>query len=243
MRPGNAPTELNSGDSFACVPGVWPRRSSTNLGSASTLGFRALAHFTLVSLRLVESGSAVVERDVGGPNCVDVSNALALITAVTLDASPAATRTDFSVTVKQKSTKAFAIGPVAGIYKGVAPNVVPTLGLSLTYHARNRFGSPEFRIEGLFAESKWADVFDDRGFAGSSRFLWFASRMTACPLQLQVSFITVGPCALLEMGALEGQGRARLGDLSKDTGWLMIRRTQKNCWLRNESVRYSTNYF
>ena len=63
-------------------------------------------------LRLVESGSAVVERDVGGPNCVDVSNALALITAVTLDASPAATRTDFSVTVKQKSTKAFAIGPV-----------------------------------------------------------------------------------------------------------------------------------
>ncbi len=63
-------------------------------------------------LRLAESGSAVIERDVSGPNCVDVSTALALITAVTLDASPAAARTDFPVTAKQKSTKVFAIGPV-----------------------------------------------------------------------------------------------------------------------------------
>ena len=62
-------------------------------------------------LRLVESGGAVVERDVGGPNCVDVSTALALITAVTLDAFPAVTQTDLPVTARQrKPNRVFAVG-------------------------------------------------------------------------------------------------------------------------------------
>jgi hypothetical protein len=171
-------------------------------------------------LTLLESDKSVVERDVGGPNCVDVIAALALITAVTLDAAPAHARTDYSVTERQKKPgKRFAVGAVGGTDKAVAPNVVPTVGLSLTYHDRTLFGSPEFRLEGLFAESKWQRV--PGVLAGAdARFLWFATRAAACPLQAQVATITVGPCAILELGALVGEGRTAGGTTSKPGLWL-----------------------
>lgn len=170
-------------------------------------------------LRLVESNNTVVERDVGGPNCVDVSAALALITAVTLDAAPATPRTDFSVTAIQKQRpRRFAIGPVAGIDKAVAPNVVPALGVSATYHDRAHFGSPEFRIEGLFAWNTWQRVSDAGQSVGDARFRWFASRVAACPLQAQLASITVGPCALIELGALHGEGKIH-DQVQSKTGW------------------------
>lgn len=169
-------------------------------------------------LRLLESNNSVVERDVAGPNCVDVSAALALITAVTLDSAPVNSPPDSSVTARQKKAeKRFAVGPVAGIHKAVAPSVVPTIGLSVTYHDRTLFGSPEFRLEGLFAERKWQGV---QGVfeGGDARFLWFAARAAACPLQAQVASVTIGPCAIIELGALEGEGRTPVGTRS-ETGW------------------------
>ena len=199
------------------------RARSTRLaqGSPEVLGVRINARISGSSssyqghLTLVGADNTVVERDVGGPNCADVTAALALMTAVTLDSAPARTRTDFSVTARpRKDGKRFAVGAVGGIHTGVAPSHVPTLGLSLTYHDRTLFGSPEFRITGLFAESAWQPVFS----GGDARFLWFAARASACPLQAQVGSIAFGPCGIVELGALEGEGRTSRG-VRAQTGW------------------------
>ena len=172
-------------------------------------------------LRLLESDGSVVERDVAGPSCVDVSAALALITAVTLDASRSRGQRDVSATALQKKApKRLALGVSTGIDKAVAPSVVPTLGLSLTYHDRAGFGSPEYRVAGLFAWSGWNPV-DDAGVrVGDVRFYWLASRSTACPLQAQVASTTIGPCAFVELGALMGEGRIHNGTQSKTGFWL-----------------------
>lgn len=172
-------------------------------------------------LRLLEADQSVVERDVSGPNCVDVSAALALITAVTLDAFRANAPTGLGATAIQKKTeKRFAVGLTAGIDQVIAPRVVPTLGISLTYHDRVHFGSPEFRVAGLFAWSPWQGVYDGGGRVGDARFLWFASRSAACPLQAQWSSTTLGPCAVLELGTLTGEGRTQGGAQSKTGVWL-----------------------
>lgn len=46
----------------------------------------------------------MVERGLSGPTCVDVSAALALIAAVTLDATPAKTKTDLPATAFTKKS-------------------------------------------------------------------------------------------------------------------------------------------
>jgi len=97
---------------------------------------------------------------------------------------------------QNKMPRRVAVGAVAGIHKAVAPDVVPTLGLSATFHDRSHFGSPEFRIEGLFARSEPQDVLDFGAIIGHARFLWVASRTTACPFQAKVASTTFGPCVL-----------------------------------------------
>src|SRR5664280_215643 len=204
---------------------LWARSTRLSQLNLSERGLAVDARITgtdsryIGNLRLVDSAGAVVEREVAGPNCVDVSAALALITAVTLDVSLAKPQTDLPVPARQKkSPKRIAIGPVAGIHTAVAPGVVPTLGLSATFHDRARFGSPELRIEGLFALSPRRPVTDGNLGIGDARFLWMASRVTACPFQVEMASITIGPCALVEIGALRGEGTTA-GVARSDTGW------------------------
>ena len=161
--------------------------------------------------------NSIVERDVSGQNCVDVSAALALITAVSIDGLRRNSPTDgFAPSRPEKAEKRFALGPVAGIHSGVAPPAVPMLGLSFTVHDWARVSSPEYRVAAMFAWSQWQTVAD----VGSTRFLWFASRSTGCPFQLRVASTALGPCALLELGALTGEGRTRNG-IHAETGlWL-----------------------
>jgi hypothetical protein len=172
-------------------------------------------------LRLMETNSPVVERDVGGANCVDVTAALALITAVSLDAARNGPQPDVSVMARQKeNAKRWALGSLAGIDTVIAPSVVPTFGLSLTYHDRRRVGSPEYRVAGLFALSGWEPVSPGGQRVGDARFSWFASRSTACPFQFQWASTTIGPCASLEIGVLRGEGRIRDGVQSGTGLWL-----------------------
>jgi hypothetical protein len=167
----------------------------------------------------VEPEGTVVEREVAGPTCVDVSAALALIAAVTLDGTHAQARTGLPVPAIQKEKpRPIAVGLVAGIYKAIAPEVVPTLGVSATYHDRTRFGSPELRIEALIARRPWQPVTGASGPVGDASFLWVASRLEACPFQAELAPITVGPCALFELGALQGKGRTPSG-AGSGTGW------------------------
>jgi len=168
-------------------------------------------------LTLLGHDNSVVERDVSGPNCVDVSAALALITAVSIDGLRSNSLTDGSAPLRQeKAERRFSIGPVVGIHTGVAPHTVPTIGLAFVYHDWAKFGSPEFRLAAMFGWSQWQAFFD----GGDARFRWFASRSTACPFQVRLASAAIGPCALLELGALTGEGRTGNGVKSETGLWL-----------------------
>lgn len=112
--------------------------------------------------------------------------------------------------------------------------MVPTFGLSATFHDRAWLGSPEFRIEGLFARRPAQLVTGGNGPL-YARLVWVASRLTACPLQLQLTSITVGPCAMLELGALHGVGRSSTGTGS-NTGWWVAPGVLLNWSVQTEPV-------
>jgi hypothetical protein len=189
-------------------------------------------------LRLVDSVGAVVERDVAGPTCWDVGAALALITAVSLDAMPFPWLPTNPVPPRQeKEPKRVSIGPTLGIHKAVAPQVVPTLGLSATYRYPYRLGSPELRFEALVSLDKERPVFVDTTRVGSARFLWMSTRWTACALQLNLANTTLGPCVLFELGRLRGSGKTQTGGTSSDTGWWLAPGAVLNWSLQADPLR------
>ncbi len=164
---------------------------------------------------------AVVERDLAGSTCMDVSAALALIAAVSLDALPAHWQRALPAPPRQKKRpNRLAIGATMGIHNAVAPREVPMIGLSATFHDRQVRGSPEVRFEALISLDKYQPVTDAATLAtvGRARFLWVSSRSTACPLQVNLASTTLGPCAFVELGRLKGSGATSQGDRSK-TGW------------------------
>ena len=220
------PAECPNRDSFWGQ--LWARSSrlqGTRAGDlAMTLGARISgANGQYVGqLLLVDSTGAVVQREVAGPTCLDVSTALALITAVTLDALPAQLPAALSVPARQKKMpRRVALGPVVGFHTAVAPVTVPTVGLSATFHDRQRFGSPELRLEALVSlDVERHPVYDDaRATIGHARFLWMSSRTTACPLQVNLASTTLGPCGVVEFGGLSGSGSNLKRESRSKTGW------------------------
>jgi len=171
----------------------------------------------------VDSAGEVLLREVGGSTCAEVSAALALIAAVSLDALPTGWQPTLPAPPRHKKTlKRLAIGSSLGIHEAVAPHAVPTLGLSATYRARQLVGSPEVRLEALVSLDRYQTVFDDATHTqnlGRTRFLWVSSRTTACPFQARVGPTTFGPCALVELGRLSGTGKTTLGGTKSETGW------------------------
>jgi len=220
-----APAECPNRDSFWGQ--LWARSTRlqwTKPGDlAMTLGAR-ISGGTLQyvgQLLLVDSTGAVVQREVAGPTCLDVSTALALITAVTLDALPTQFPTALSVPAIQKKTpRPLALGALVGFHTAVAPVAVPTVGLSGTFHDRQRFGSPELRLEALVSLDRDHRVYSDAGVSiGHARFLWMSSRTTACPLQVNLASTTLGPCVVVELGRLRGSGSDLTGNPRSKTGW------------------------
>lgn len=171
-------------------------------------------------LTLVGPENSVVERDVSGPNCVDVTAAIALMTAVAIDGLRVTSPTRGSATQQQEDDARWGLGPVAGIHSSLAPAVVPMLGLSLAHHDWGGVGSPEYRLAGMFAWSGWRGVFDDNTRVGDARYFWLATRAVACPYQFRVTSVTFGPCAQVELGAIIGEGKTSQGVDSKTGLWL-----------------------
>ena len=219
-----APPECPNRDYFWAQ--LWARSTRLQWGSPDHLAITVNARISggdsryFGQLRLVDPVGAVVERDVAGPTCWEVSAALALITAVSLDALPTPWLPTNPVPPRQKKEpKRVTIGPTLGIHKAVAPQVVPTLGLSATYRYPHRLGSPELRFEALVSLDKERPVFDGTMRVGSARFLWMSTRWTACALQVNLASATLGPCALFELGRLRGSGKTQTGGASSATGW------------------------
>ncbi len=185
-------------------------------------------------LRLIDQEGTIIERDIGGPNCVDVTSALALISAVAIDASLGPRRSDLDVPSRHRKSERWSVGAVGGIHTAIQPNkVAPTLGLSLSLHERSHSILSEYRLEGLVGWSDRLHVTSE----SDARFLWLASRATACPYQIAVSSVAFGPCALFEMGALRGTGSGAHNGHS-NTGWWLAPGALLNWSIQPDPLRF-----
>ncbi len=172
-------------------------------------------------LTLIGPQNSVVERDVSGPNCVDVTAAVALMSAVTVDGLRVTSQANGSATPIQKEDEPrWGLGPVVGVHSNVAPAVAPMLGVALAHNDWRAVGSPAYRVAATFAWSGWRGVSDAGTLVGDARFYWFATRAVACPYQFRVASTAFGPCAQLELGAHVGEGRTVKGVESRTGLWL-----------------------
>jgi hypothetical protein len=169
---------------------------------------------------IVDSTGAVVDRVVSAPTCAEVSAALALISSIALHdlPTPAPHSQAPAVPPKPSKTIEWSLGGSLGLHKGIGPNVTPTLGIAAGVHYPHRLGSPEARIELLTALRQSATVHSGSEQVGMAHFEWYAGRLSVCPLQLQVVTTTCGPCLVMEVGAMTGEGSSSLGQVSR-TGW------------------------
>lgn len=191
-------------------------------------------------LRLADASGTFVEREVTGPTCVDVTAALALIVAVTIDGFVPKLRAAEStavVPVPRKPSASIALGPIIGIHRAIAPRTVPTLGLSVAFSTPGQLGATELRLEGMLGLGSSQPVFESGNTLGNARFLWLASRAVACSFQLSAGPSTIGPCILFELGALRGKGSTAAGERS-NTGWWVAPGAALDGTLRTDPFRF-----
>lgn len=220
----DAPWECPARDYFGRQLGARLRRLSLKDpgNSAMSLDVRISNVGSAYSghIRLVDIEGALVERDVDGSTCVDVVAALALISAIALDTSHNHSRANVGETFKPQASH-LAIGVLGGIHTAISDGVAPTLGLSATVRRRNRFGEHELRLSTLVGFNGRMQASDALGQpAGGARFLWLAARISGCPFQTRRLPVSLGGCAILEVGALRGTGLDTVGAQSRQGPWL-----------------------
>jgi len=191
------------------------------------------------ALKLTDGTRTILERELTGSNCADLSNALALVSAVTLDGilpeRPLAVTAPDPLDHPQSRSQAaqprtseepkppsahLSFGGIVGMHQGIAPTIVPTVGLTATLRKRTLLGLTELRIEGLVGWSQWRAVFDSELRVGEARFAWVSARAEACPMQSPIGPTSIGACAIVEVGGLRGEGSTSRGNRSNWGGWL-----------------------
>jgi hypothetical protein len=183
------------------------------LAVAATIANRGGRYSGHVVLRDHEGSE--VQRDFGSPTCLDVTNALALAAAIAVDASLVAPKPLVPVPQKPKQPKAVSVGVVGGIHGAVAPDVRFAPGVSVAWRPYHERYASEYRLEGLAA---WSQRITFNESSASASLLWVAARANACPYQLRQATTALGPCAIVELGALRGSG-ANTTNAQSQTGW------------------------
>lgn len=173
---------------------------------------------------LTDTLGTVVEREVTGPTCEDVSMALALIAAISLDAYVPETRVvepKVRPTIaNRESSISLDLGPVVGIHQAIAPRMVPTIGLAIGVSKPWQLGTAELRLEGVLGLGASQSVTESGNTLGDARFRWLSTRTLGCPLLFAVGPSNLGPCLVFELGALRGSGSSTAGKLSSTGIWL-----------------------
>ena len=155
-------------------------------------------------VRLTDAEGDILDRDVGGSTCTDVSLALALMAAVSLDGMLLPTQHHVRGPQRHQERRQWSLGLVGGLHKAIDINVSPTLGLGLTMRPRGHSDSPEWHLEALVAQGDQLAIRDAVHPDGAVRFQWLAGRAAACPYQVRFARVAFGPCAVLELGVLSG---------------------------------------
>jgi hypothetical protein len=192
-------------------------------------------------LRIDELDGRSSIREVSGKTCEEVVSALALVTALAIDAGPDASveappappapaprpapaPPPVTLARRDKPAKAAPVtsptrwefGVQAGAFGAVAPNVAWGGLVFLDMSEWNRPGfAYSFRAALTIAQSP---TFVSGG--GEVSFQWTAVRLSGCPLALLVGPITARPCVGLDAGSLLGRGTALPAPLQATRAWV-----------------------
>jgi hypothetical protein len=166
--------------------------------------------------QLRDDAGAITERRVTGQVCVDVVQALALATAVVLDASIDRGKVG-GLVPKRPQHFELSLGTAFGLHTAAQPSLSPTLGIIASVRVLHLAASPLLRFEALLAHSR--PVWDEKRLA-QAQFGWFSTRTSVCPFVTPTGALGFGACGVVELGALRGEGI---------TG--MARQTQTGLWL------------
>jgi hypothetical protein len=188
-------------------------------------------------LRVDELDGTSSSREVGGSRCEEVASALALVTALTIDAGPTP-----SLTLEDEAASLHPVlrpsppplpapaslrapdgarspgprlrvevGALGGAFGGLAPDLSGGVVPFVDWSRWGRSGvAPSLRFAIAFAASPTATTQDH-----TAAFLWLAARLSACPLALTLGPFTGRPCAGIDGGLLHGQG----GKIQSLYGW------------------------
>lgn len=192
------------------------------LGFYAELAERAGTATGRLTARSVDGREVV--REVRGPTCQDVANALALIAALGADPNqPVEVDPPKSPSTPAKHSShplddgapplaeppgpkrrwTFGVSAGLGFESSIAPN--PGYGLSVAFEAE---GYPGSAFRPLFSLSAIRAVASDKATqgGGTSSFDWVTFRIAACPARWpEDTPLLVRPCGFVDAGFLEGE--------------------------------------
>ncbi len=181
------------------------------------------------TLEIVTVGGDRVRREVAADSCEEVVPALALVTALALDALARGEASPVAVDAKpapaleprpsqapepapspptaptpaRRATARVELGALAVVATAVAPRAVIGLDAYVGVRSSDARG-PGIRVAAALRRSRVVEVAERQ-----ARLELWAARAEACPFALEISGpLRMVPCGALEVGRLEGEGIA-----------------------------------
>ncbi len=175
-------------------------------------------------------------REVEGATCPEVARALAFIVAMSVDPeaaapqtsqAPAATHEAPPHPVERRGALQLAAGAGGSAVGGVAPEILPVLGVFLEARLeRESVLSPSLRLGAHRGSSAHVEV----GSAGSAAFTWTTGNLELCPARWALGAFALLPCARGDLGALQGEGASIAQPHDSTRFWLDLGAVARARW-------------
>jgi hypothetical protein len=203
-------------------PISWVERDAETLIVVKLTAGEAAAVGSVEVLRL---SAPPTRRDFDAHTCAEVSSALALVVALTLDpnanleplesvapaASPVARRPAAARQPERgTSSSRLYVGPAAGAASGYVPGGLVTFGAVLGWRTLRR----GWFTPGLQLTPQWAETGTTGPAVASATFSWAIVRLDACPVHLKLArHWGLVPCISGEAGRVSASGRSESIDV------------------------------
>ncbi len=172
-------------------------------------------------LALRDARGQVTLRRVPGATCAEVASALALVTAVLVDARreelAAREAAERPAQAPNEERVRLQLGVAAALNTAVAPGAVPGATLELGFELWRASASRP--LVSLAVERTL--VVDESTASGTASFRWTAGRLALCPVRLPAAAsLAFRPCVFAEYGVIDAQGTGtELADSASVPWW------------------------
>lgn len=187
-------------------------------------------------LRIEEIDGATSNRDVAAARCDDLVSALALVTALAVDAgppSPVAPPPPPTVpppeppaTLPPATPGRWEAGAHVAAFGALAPGTTSGIESFVDRSQWDRSG-PAYSFRAAFA---LAGSPTSMNAGGAASFRWTGARLGVCPLALLAASFTVRPCAGLDLGVLRGQGEGLARPRAQARAWIAATLAARAQW-------------